>query len=428
MDSWVIWLGLVAIVALTVFSTINITLRSPSRARIAGLLEDRDGVEALKSFVANRTRYTLATAILRSAAVGCLFLAVLGYVLEGREFPGSLWRLGAACAAGWLLLLVFGVAIPYAWAKYAGEWLTVRLQWFLDVARILTYPLLLILEMFDPLIRRLAGVPADDAQSYADKIEEEILTAVTEGELHGAVDSEEKQMIESVIELGEKRVAEIMTPRTDIIAVRVEETKDAVLDVIRRQGLSRIPVYENTTDTIVGILYVKDLIRHAGDEPFSIRALMRKALFIPESKPVRELLREFQKRKVHIAIVLDEYGGTAGLITIEDILEELVGELADEYEAAEPEPIRQIDPLTYEVDARVRIAELNERLQIEVPERADYETIGGYVFSSLGKIPKVGEKFEQDAFALQVIGAEPRRVTRVLLTLTPSTDSRNGES
>lgn len=427
LDSWIIWVGLAAVVGLSLFSTLNVTLRSPSRARIAEQLEERGGTQALKDFVAHRHQYTLATAILRSAAVGCLFLAVLGYALGGLS-TSMFWRLGWACVTAWALLLVFGVAIPYAWAKYAGEWLTVRCRWLLAIGRILTFPLLAILAIFDPLVRRLAGVPIEDAQSYADKIEEEILNAVTEGELHGAVDSEEKQMIESVIELGEQRVAEIMTPRTDIVAVRVDDAKEDVLDIIRKHGHSRIPVYENTIDTIVGILYVKDLLGHVDESPFALRSLMRKAMFIPESKPVRELLREFQKRKLHIAIVLDEYGGTAGLVTIEDILEEVVGELADEYEAAEPEPIRQIDELNFEVDARVRIDELNERLHIEVPEHADYETIGGFVFSTLGKIPKVGERCERDAFALQVIGAEPRRVTRVLLTLTPQNENRNSES
>ena len=426
MDSWIIWVGLAAVVGLALFSTLNVTLRSPSRARIAEQLEEIGGAQALKKFVAFRQQYTLTTAILRSAMVVGLFFSVWMYAM-GSWPPDSKWRIAWACITAWTLLLIFGVAIPYAWAKYAGEWLTVRCRWLLAGARMLCYPLLLVLDVFDPLVRRLAGVPVEDAQSYADKIEEEILNAVSEGELHGAVDSEEKQMIESVIEMGEQRVAEIMTPRTDIVAVKVEDSKETVLNVIRKHGHSRIPVYENTIDTILGVLYVKDLLRHADETTFQLRSLMRKALFIPESKPVRELLREFQKRKLHIAIVLDEYGGTAGLVTIEDILEEVVGELADEYEVAEPEPIRQIDELTYEVDARVRIDELNERLKIEVPEHADYETIGGFVFSSMGKIPKVGEKCEREAFALQVIGAEARRVTRVLLTLTPEHEARNGE-
>lgn len=417
-------MGLAALVGLALFSTLNVTLRSPSRARIAEQLEEIGGPEALRDFVARRQQYTMATAIWRSAAVLVLFLSAVLYAQGGLE-PDQAWHVAGACLVAWVLLLVFGVAVPYAWAKYAGEWLIVRCRFLLPVARIVSYPLLVVLSVFDPLMRRLAGVPLQDVQSYADKLEDEILTVVTEGELHGAVDREEKQMIESVIEMGEQRVAEIMTPRTDIVAVKVDDSRETVLETIRRQGHSRIPVFENTIDTILGILYIKDILRQDGSAPFQLRSMMRKALFIPESKPVRELLREFQRRKLHIAIVLDEYGGTAGLVTIEDILEEVVGELADEYEASDPEPIRQIDEHTFEVDARVRIAELNERLQIEVPEHSDYETVGGYVFSALGKIPRVGERCERDEFALQVIGAEPRRVTRVLLTITPPPDSES---
>jgi len=200
------------------------------------------------------------------------------------------------------------------------------------------------------------------------------------------------------------------------------------LAMVREHGHSRVPIYEDSIDTVLGVLYAKDLLCRDEHEPFDLRRIMRKAMFIPESKPVRELLREFQKQKLHIAVVLDEYGGTAGLVTIEDILEEVVGEIADEYEQPEPEPIKQIDECTFEVDARVRIDDLNERLRIEVPEHPDYETVGGYVFSTLGKIPKVGERCDRDNFALQVIGAEPRRVTRVLLTIVAAQKSDPIES
>jgi CBS domain containing-hemolysin-like protein len=424
---WIVWVGILSTLGLLLSSTLNVALRSPSRSRIADQLDRLGGPDALKAFITRRHDYAMTMAVWRSAAVIALFVTVLGLAESGsaeRRFAHTL----AACVVAWAILLVFGVAIPYAWAKYAGESLIVRLRRLLAACRFISLPLIAPLGLFDPLVRRLAGVPVQDARSYADKLEEEILSAVTEGELHGAVDSEEKQMIESVIELGEQRVDAIMTPRTEIIAVPVEAGLDTVLTAVREHGHSRIPVYESTIDTILGVLYAKDLLRHRDEEPFDLRRIMRKALFIPESKPVRELLREFQKQKLHIAVVLDEYGGTAGLVTIEDILEEVVGDIADEYEQPEPEPIKRIDDFTYEVDARVRIDDLNERLRIEVPEHPDYETVGGYVFSTLGKIPKVGERCERDNFALQVIGAEPRRVTRVLLTITPHQEDRPIES
>jgi len=424
---WTVWVGVLSILGLLLSSTLNVALRSPSRSRIADQLERLGGPEALKGFITRRYDYTMTTAIWRSAAVAVMFIAVLcggEGGMANRRFSGA----AAACAVVWGILLIFGVAIPHAWAKYAGESMIVRFSWLLSAGRVVSLPLIAVLALFDPLVRRLAGVPVQDARSYADELEEEILSAVTEGELHGAVDREEKQMIESVIELGDQRVDEIMTPRTEIIAVAVEADLDTVLETIAAHGHSRIPVYESTIDTILGVLYAKDLLRREDVQRFDPRRVMRKALFIPESKPVRELLREFQKQKLHIAVVLDEYGGTAGLVTIEDIVEEVVGDIADEHEQPEPEPIKQIDEFTYEVDARVRIDDLNERLRIEVPEHPDYETVGGYVFSTLGKIPKVGERCERGSFSLQVIGAEPRRVTRVLLTIIPQPEPKQVES
>ena len=155
--------------------------------------------------------------------------------------------------------------------------------------------------------------------------------------------------------------------------------------------------------------------------------MMRKALFVPESKPVREMLREFQARKVHIAIVLDEYGGTAGMVTIEDILEELVGEIEDEYEETAPAELKRIDDQTVEVDARMRIDDLNDQLDIQLPEDEHYETIGGFVFSTLGKVPEIGEHCEHNQIGIRVIAAEARRILRVQLKIGKAVDDKGSD-
>jgi len=290
--------------------------------------------------------------------------------------------------------------------------------------RVLCLPVIKFLELFDPVMRRLAGVPIPDAKSAADELEQEILDVVSEGELHGAVDEEEKEMIESVIELGDTRVVEIITPRTEIVALPADADLAAVLEAIRSEGHSRIPVYEGTIDTILGVLYAKDLLGRAEDAPFQLRSVMRKALFIPESKLVRDLLRELQKQKVHIAIVLDEYGGTSGLVTIEDILEELVGEIGDEYETTAPATLKRIDETTFEVDAGMRIYDLNDQLNVMLPDDRDYETVGGFVFSTMGKIPKVGESCQFNNVGIQVLAAEPQRITRLLVKVAPTEESK----
>lgn len=426
LNGWVVAAGLGSIVVMTIWSALNFALRIPTRVRLSEQFERSGRSEDFESFVAHRPRYALATAVVRKVAEVVFWVDVLYYAGVSFAQP-DWWRIFIASGVAWLLTMVFAVAIPAAWAKYAGGWLVVTLMPLLVVTRIACEPLLAVFQWFDPLVRRLAGVPVRDAKSYADELEQEILHAVSEGELHGAVDEEEKEMIESVIELTDTRVEEIMTPRTDIVALPKDADYDVVLDTIRDKGHSRIPVFDETIDTVLGVLYAKDLLRRGESEAFSLEGIMRKALYIPESKLVRDLLREFQTQKVHIAIVLDEYGGTAGLVTIEDIIEELVGEIVDEYETDTPAALKRIDDRTIEVDARMRIDDLNDELDIELPEDGDYETIGGFVFSSMGKIPKPGEQCAHQNIGIQVIAAEPRRITRLRLNITPVSENGHGK-
>jgi len=421
MSSWGLWIGLGSVASLLLSSTLNLALRMPSRGRIAEEFENSNRDGAFERFLQNRRAYMLSAAIIRSITVVALLLSALSLSVS-EDATVETTRLLLAAGGTWVSILIFGVAIPHAWAKYAGEWLVVRCLWLLDVARVLCTPALAILSIIDPIVRRLAGVPARDPSTFADDLEQEILNVVSEGELHGAVDEEEREMIESVIELGDMRVEEIMTPRTEVVALPVEADLDDVLALIRTKGHSRIPVYEENIDTILGILYAKDLLCRDPETPFVLRTLIRKAFYIPESKPVPDLLAELKNQKVHMAIVLDEYGGTAGIVTLEDILEELVGELADEYETTEPVGIKKISETTYEVDARMRIDDLEDEIDVLIPDDKDYETIGGFVFSRLGRIPTVGETCHSDNFELEVIGAEPRRITRLRMTIPP----RNG--
>ncbi len=407
---------------MTLWSALNFALRMPSSARMSEQFERIGRTEDFEAFVAHRPRYALATAVIRKTAEVVLWIDVLYYAGVSFTHP-NWWHIVIASGIAWVLTLVFAVTIPSSWAKYAGAPLVVKLLPLLAATRVVCEPVLVALQWLDPLVRRLAGVPIRDAKSYADELEQEILHAVSEGELHGAVDEEEKEMIESVIELSDTRVEEIMTPRTDIVALPKDADHETVLDMIRKKGHSRTPVFDDTIDSVLGVLYAKDLLRESESDVFDLERIMRKALFIPESKLVRDLLREFQAQKVHIAIVLDEYGGTAGLVTIEDIIEELVGEIVDEYETEEAAAIKRIDEHTIEVDARMRIDDLNDELDIDLPEDGNYETIGGFVFSAMGKIPKPGEQCAHQNIGIQVIAAEPRRITRLRLNITPAREN-----
>ena len=330
---------------------------------------------------------------------------------------------GALDTAAYLLVFVaavaifsvFSMAIPHAWAKYAGEKLISRTYGVLLVLAILATPVLYTLQLYDIVVRRLAGVPPTTPREQQEEKQEEFLEDLEVHRMEGTVDEEEQEMIENVLELRESTAGEIMTPRTDLVAVAVDADLPTVLETIRRVGHSRIPVYEENVDNIVGLIYAKDLLAEIGrnSQEFHVRDRMREVYFVPETKPLRALLHEFQNQKLHLAVVLDEYGGTAGLVTLEDILEELVGPIADEYEKTPPESVRMIDDSTVEVDARMYVDDLNDQYALDLPEDEDYDTVAGFVFSRLGYIPKTGEHFDYANVKFTIASAEPRRIKRV---------------
>jgi putative hemolysin len=248
--------------------------------------------------------------------------------------------------------------------------------------------------------------------------EEEIKTLVDAGSQDGVIESEEKEMIYSVFKFSETVVREVMVPRIDIVALDIETSLDDALNKIIHAGHSRIPVYEETIDNIRGFLYAKDLLAvwHSKRGDFDMAGLLREAYFVPESKEADELLEEFQRRETHIAVVIDEYGGTAGLVTIEDLIEEIVGEIRDEYDFMEEAVYEQISETEYLCKAGIDLDDLNELLDIHLPTDEN-DTLGGYIFSELGRIPKVGEKVEYPGVVLEVVAVKGRRISKVRVTM-----------
>jgi len=310
---------------------------------------------------------------------------------------------------------IFSLAIPHAWAKYSGEKILSRTYRLLVGFSIAAAPVLYIFRLYDGFIRRLAGVTETTPEEQHEEKQEEFITGLEQHRTDGVLDKEEQEMIENVLELSSSTADEIMTPRTDIVAVEINSDLQKVLETITSAGHTRVPVYEENIDNIIGLVYAKDLLGEIGKtgDQFKLRDKIRDAYFVPESKPLRALLHEFQNQKLHIAVVLDEYGGTAGVVTLEDILEELVGEITDEYEETPPEPIKKIDQNTIEADARTYIDDINDQLELNLPEDEDYETIGGFVFSRLGYIPKTGENFDYENLKFTIASAEARRIKRI---------------
>ena len=247
--------------------------------------------------------------------------------------------------------------------------------------------------------------------------EQDIKDFIEASEEEGLVNEEESEMIRSIFSLGTTIVREVMVTRTEITCVTVDATLRELLDTIISCGHSRIPVYEDSIDNIVGLLYAKDLLKMWGTEVnhLSVREIMRPPYFIPESKNLEQLLQEFKRKRVHLAIVIDEYGGTSGLITIEDLLEEIVGDIQDEHDREES--LLTINPDgSISADGRLPVEEIEEHFGIQI-ERDNFDSVGGLAFHLTGKIPSIGDTIESSGIHLKIVDADLRRVKKVIISL-----------
>ena len=406
------------------FTAANYALFDYSPSKLAEILEARGRSRWMDRLDARREDLLLATSVLRTAMNLVILVAML-WVFRAPE-PEVWWAetLLALLSTG-ALVSIIGVAIPISWSRYSAEpFLAHTLPALLAVAAIM-HPLVLLLHTFDPLVRRLLGVPKPSGHDTA-PLQQEILDAVSEGEKSGLVDEAQKQMIEAVVAFPSTTVDQIMTPRTDIEGIPASATMEQVKRFIAEAGHSRVPVYDGDLDHIVGVLYAKDLIPllgRADPATFDLRKLVRPAVFVPETKTLGDLLMQLREMKVHIAIVLDEYGGTAGLVTVEDIVEEVFGEIRDEYEPpGEEEPkIEKIDEQTWEVHGRVYIHDVNDELGIELPEEEDYDTLGGFILATSGRIPDTGDTFDHEGLRFTVVDAEKTRVNKVRIEVLDQT-------
>ena len=243
--------------------------------------------------------------------------------------------------------------------------------------------------------------------------EKELQDAINSSEEEGILNESEGDMLQSIFDFGDTIVREVMVPRTDMVCCPADATLSGFLELIIRSGHSRVPLFEGSTDKIVGVVYAKDLLRSwgANDETLTLTEVMRTPYFIPETKRIDDLLKDFRTRRVHMAIAVDEYGGTSGLITIEDLLEEIVGDIQDEYDLEVPW-LQPQDDGTLLVDARANVEELEEYYDIEIP-REKFDTVGGYLFHLLGNVPQKGEKVSDNGLILMVEDSDERKIEKV---------------
>ena len=353
----------------------------------------------------------IATAIF---VIATTFIFYREPLWEGQTNPSLFWTAVGITASA---LLMFNIWLPWTVTRiWATPILFHTWRFWKFLSRLLT-PFVLIAQCVDAIMHRLAGRPQIEPNEHL--FEEEIRTIVSEGHREGLLEEDAREMIQGVMELGDVDVAKVMTPRTDVVMMSVDLGWDEIVQFVIGSAHTRIPVHGKTRDDIVGILYVKDLLPlMASDEAKPpLRELLRTPHYVPETKRLDDLLEEFQQTHNHMALVLDEYGGVSGLVSIEDVLEEIVGDIVDEYDKETEEEFRIIDDRTVEVLARVHLDEINERFDLEIPEDGDYDTIGGFIFSQLGHIPMVGEEVSWGKLRIEVTEASLRRIEKVQLFL-----------
>jgi CBS domain containing-hemolysin-like protein len=349
--------------------------------------------------------------------IGCdlvFLLLALGLVQTGDDREASLGSIGIALGISVPLILFVGEILPGLVAGTAGDVLLARWLPTFNVLQLPIAALIWLLESVQRVVGRVFGLR--ESSPAERRILAGLRKVIADSPIEGDLDETEREIIENVMEFRDVDAMEIMTPRTEIEAIELGSDIKSAAERVAESGHSRIPVFSGSLDSIVGFFTARDLLKaDAIDSAEGLSSVIRPAYFIPETKRVSELLAEFRKEKLKLAIVLDEYGGTAGIVTMGDILEELVGDIPDEFDSDEPAPIRAVAPDLFEVDATLRVSEANEELGIELPEEEDFETLAGFVLSELGHFPKPGESFTWGDSEFSISEANDRRVLKLTI-------------
>ncbi|MBU0502522.1 MAG: hemolysin family protein [Candidatus Margulisbacteria bacterium] len=395
------------------FSAAETALTSLSRIKVNRLVEHKTrGARLVKEIKENPADF-LSTILIGNNLVNIAASALAtSMILEwfvSKGFVNTGLAIGAATGLMTFLILTFGEIIPKTIAIRRAEKFSLFVAPVILTMRTLVRPIAYLIGFISRPFITLFGGKAPEKGPFI--TEEEIRLILAAGEKEGVIEEEEREMITSIFEFGETIVREVMTPRPDISACESKKSIDEVKKVVIESGHSRLPVFEQSLDRIIGLIYAKDLLK-AGPEA-NIGEMLRPATFIPETKKVAELLHEMQAARTHLAIIVDEYGMTSGLVSLEDLIEEIVGEIHDEFERDE-KMVEKIDENSHLIDGRLSIKDLNDRLDLNLPEE-EYDTIGGFVFGHLGKSPSVGNVVRVEDLLISVERVSHRRITRVKL-------------
>jgi CBS domain containing-hemolysin-like protein len=403
------------------FSLSETAIVAVSRIKIKHMVEQKvkgsRSLQRLREFPSRLLGAVLIGNNIVNIGASALATSIIIKYLTMIGLTGISYTVGISTGIMTFVILVFAEIIPKTVALRNPEKMALLTAPLIDLLASVLQPIIQFLSWISAPFIGVFGAKMPRQGPFLSREEIRMLLAVSEKE--GELEEEERAMISSIFEFGSTVAREVVTPKPDLVCIEVNEgIKNAVNSMIE-SGHSRIPVYEGTIDNILGVIYAKELLKTAnsGMENMSIRDFLRPVLMIPESKKVDELLHQMQAARMHIAITVDEYGTTTGLITLEDLMEEIIGEVHDEFEKEE-KAFDQLEKNIWVVDARQRVSEVNKELRINIPE-GQYDTLSGFVFSLLGKLPIVGDEVKYDDISISVERIHKRRITKVKIIKTP---------
>jgi putative hemolysin len=418
--------ALSAATAVTAYlSALDLALGQASRSGLERALDERGRLARSAWLLEVREEAVHAVSLFRTLGrVACFMLILFLFAGTGVEARLDGTTVALTVVTSVLVLWSFTSVLPAALARHATHGIVAANVPTIRLLMLLASPLLATAAFADEAVRRLVGSGGD----LEEETDAELRRTIEDSEKEGELDPVSAMILGNVVEFRSTAVSAVMTPRTDIVGLEYTDDLDGIRRFLADAGHSRVPVFEGSLDRIRGILYLKDLVRFLGGGAaagFRLEPLLRQPLHVPETKPVRELLLDFQRNEVHLAIVVDEFGGTSGLVTIEDVIEEIVGEIHDEHEdeAEGKPPLVRLAPGRWEADARCRIGDLNAEIAAEeageIPDGEDYDTLGGFLLKRFGRIPKAGERIELEGWTLEIAAAAPTHVRAVRMSVRP---------
>ncbi|BAI80550.1 magnesium/cobalt efflux protein [Deferribacter desulfuricans SSM1] len=397
------------------FSASETALTSLSELKVKHLLEEK-GKKAkdLELWLLHPNK-VLNTILIGNNVVN-IFGSIVAADLAEKYFGNS--QIALTTGVMTFLVLIFGEITPKTFAKHNAEILSIIFIKLLKVFYKLFYPITFTLNMFVKLLIKIMGGKLENDKPKI--TEDEIEFLINVGEEEGVLENQKKEMLHNIFEISDTLVKEIMVPRTEMVVIRIDQDINEILDVVIETEYSRIPVYEGKMDNIIGILYTKDLIKELrkSSKDVNLKNILRKPYFVPETKKIDDLLREFQSKHIHLAIVIDEYGGVAGLVTLEDVIEEIVGEIRDEFDKEEEDKLIKLSDDTFIIDPLLDIDDFCEYFKLEKDESMDdYETVGGLIYFIAGKIPEIGEEYIYKNFKFKVLEKSGKKLEKLELKI-----------